>query len=267
MRRVAIVLAALATAAASPRVARAQGVGFEGLYQNINDVNFFFTCWHSRGQLEREGGCPSNNGYGLEVSYNIGRIRLWGGTVQSSHDTVEKTVTRANATDTIYKLTPKRRVTGNYVELEFALGYSQFSGFASKDTSYDIIGTVRELPAVAMYGGLRLENTPVLNRLYPYVGIKSGLIQLNGVQLIDHYRADSLVVYTGTAQAFQFGGVVGGVLDLGARIHLFAERAWHFRKMDNVQWASKTDRIKPNFPRSLDFSGPATTVGLQVTIR
>lgn len=68
---------ALASIAALPRTARAQ-IGIESLFKDVTDVSLFYSCWNAKGSIAREN-CPSaKSGYGIEVVYNVGKIRLPG---------------------------------------------------------------------------------------------------------------------------------------------------------------------------------------------
>ena len=48
----------------------------------------------------------------------------------------------------------------SYFTLEFALGYSQFSGFGSSDPTIELRGAVRELPSASLYATLTLDSWP-----------------------------------------------------------------------------------------------------------
>jgi hypothetical protein len=255
----------------APTMAAAQ---FENLLSSVNDVNFFFSCWHPKGNVERRGECPvGKNGYGLEVMWNLGPIPLPGSprklVPEKCEPTKRETTTGPNATTvTSCTLVPAKEVALRFVHMELALGYSQFSGFQSASDSFEIVGSVRELPSVAMYGTLLLEDLGFpLGTFHPYLGVKTGLIQLNNVQLIDRGTADTLVTYAGTAQAFQLGALFGMAVSLGERVHLFIERGYLIRQFPSVQWSAGTSKVLDTFPTTLDFSGRTITAGIQISLR
>ena len=277
MRPAKLVLAVLVAVAAIPRVGHAQ-IGFEGAIANITDINFFFSCWRATGQIRRTVGCPATeNGYGVEILYDLGdvdlpwvrRIRRPAGWVPTARSKKCADGRCAETADSVWKVGDTSAV---YVaRLEFALNYSQFSGFTSADTSFDLRGSVRELPGVTMYATLGADSTgwQLYEHVNPYVGIRSGLIQLNGVQILDHYKPDSLVAYSGSGVSFQIGAVAGVALSCcQQRVTLFGEGAWMLRTFPNVPWAAAgTNRVLSKFPTSLDFSGLTYSFGVQFNIR
>ena len=265
---------AFALTVLTPRVAAAQ---FEAFLEKVNDVNFFFSCWHAHGEIESRDECFSTkNGYGLEVSFDVGAIKLPG-----THDIIVKpgkwVPERKHATsdgrtssltiDSIWVDTVKAQTRS--LELEVALGYSQFSGFRSKAPNIELRGAVREFPSVAVYGSFQFTDIPFpLNHFSPYFGIKSGFIELTNVQALIAGTGDTLNAYSATAKAFQLGGVYGLVASVGDRLHFFVEQAQHIRRLPNVSWDGPVKGKNPaSLPRAFDFSGPTLSFGLQVTIK
>ena len=222
----------------------------------------------------RRADCPTaKNGYGLEVSYEVTRIKVGRDSVK--HDPVPTAIdvkcTGADACETTkhYVSDKPHWDPVSYLVMELALGYSQFSGFSSSDPNLELQGAVRELPAVSIYFTLMSDRRLLVPHwVSPYIGVRSGLIQLSNVTLNDRLRADTLVTYPGAASAFQFGGVAGLGINVGDRMNFFIEVADQIRRFPSVQWSSPgTNKIRDTFPRSLNFSGPALTAGVQVTIR
>jgi hypothetical protein len=281
-------LGAIVSAALIVAMPLSAQVGFESAFKDITDVNFFYSCWNTKGGLTRSS-CPSTkSGYGIEVSYDLGKFPLsrsyevkggWADTTRilpcKPPECAGGDQTRAG-TVASYK---RRGSTNPYVYLraEFALSYSQFSGFGSSDTSFDLRGTVREIPGVALYVTLKADSAfrvrgfaphYILDYFSPYFGIKSGLIQLSGVQALDHGPPkDSLyTTYAGASTAFQIGAAVGLVASFD-RLHIFIERTSAIRRFANVQWTGSTNRIPKKLPTELDFTGRTVTAGVQYSIK
>lgn len=278
-------MAAILLLALSANNAAAQ-VGFEGIVKDITNVSFFFTCWNARGQLQKQGACPSErNGYGVEVSYDVGKISLWGDTVRtpgkwrptSRADKCKDKDCETTITSTYVDSSKSVRY---YFGLELGLSYSQFSGFSSSDPSYRVAGSVRETPGVTLYFSLEAASDsvdhkapPVLARILqvfnPYFGVRSGLLTMSGVQAMDSVSKDSLVVYSTSGSTFQLG-VVGGlsVSRPDGRVSVFAEFDHTLRRFENPQWggSSGVAVIRPKIARPLDFTGGSISLGVEVKI-
>jgi hypothetical protein len=65
-----------------------------------------------------------------------------------------------------------------YLRTEFALSYSQFSGFGSSDTTFDLRGSVREIPGLALYFSAEADTAlgihKILDVIAPYGGVSPG---------------------------------------------------------------------------------------------
>ncbi|HEX6912741.1 MAG TPA: hypothetical protein VF142_20205 [Longimicrobium sp.] len=263
-------MALAATFAARPLGAQ---IGFESLWGGVTDISISGSCWNTRSEfLREEQSCPNKKiGYGVEVIWNLRSIPI-GKKPDGEPDTAwvlaEKDESfRGGQVDSVRHYT----VQVNAVEderprvlIEVGLGYSQFSGFESADPEYELRGMVREIPAVNLYGTLNWDR---LGPFKPYLGVRSGLIQLHNVQLYDSITADTAVVYFGSAQTFQLGGIAG--LAFGASpVHVFGEFAYNLRRFPSVQWGTAgTNRLPDTLFKSFDFSGISLSVGLQVSIR
>jgi hypothetical protein len=258
----------------SPAAPLSAQIGFESLFSGITDISVSFTCWNTRSAfLREEESCPSRKaGYGVEVLWNLRSIPV-GPKPKIRSDTTwtltEKEESyRGAQVDSIRRYAVKVEPGTDprpSVLIEVGLGYSQFSGFESSDPEFEIRGSVREIPAVTLYGTLIRDGK--LGWIKPYVGVRTGLIQLHNVQLYDSIAADSVVVFSGSAQTFQIGGAIGVALGDGP-LHAFAEAAYHFRRFPSVQWgAAGANRLPDTLPRGFDFSGPSVSIGVQVGIR
>ena len=263
--------------AMTPALLGAQGIGFESLLSNITDVNFFYSCWKAGGNF-KTAGCPGTTkkaGYGVEVLYSLGKIHIpWTKTYSTNTVWIDTTRVTPPEIVTQYKKAGTKDVPYWYLQSEFALSYSQFSGFGSADPTYDLQGTVRELPGLAMYFTIQADKDSVraqkfLSVFSPYIGFKSGLIQLNNVQILDRAVTDTFFVYSGTSSAFQVGFVYGLVISPLDKLSFFIEGARNVRRFANIQWAgaSGNNKVPRKFPTVLDFSGSAITTGLQLQIK
>jgi hypothetical protein len=272
IRRVHVGLAAALFGA--PTHAQAQ-IGLEGLLSGVTDVSIFFTCWQTRGQIAPAGACSNRrNGFGVEISYNVGLLPLWRSPrrpVPEKRDTTMIAVKRGTGgydTTTTVTITKATTVPVRHFYFELGLGYSQFAGFGSNDPSYELRGTVREVPSISLYGTYRDEKIRLLKYLNPYAGVRSGLLQVSSLSLYDGMPGEDRTTYNASATAFQIG-IVGGVqLNVGDRIRAYYEWSNTNRRLPNLQWSSPgTNRVREAFPRELDFSGRGRTVGVQITLR
>jgi hypothetical protein len=258
-------------------------IGVESLLSNVTDISFSLSCWKDNSpSLQEKGSCINErNGYGVEVLWGLRSIPIGRGLKGSAAapdttwEVVEKEVRFDGATSDstrMYarKLKPKDDPRQWSVFLELGLGYGQFSGFESANPAFDVRGTVREIPSLTLYG--TLNHKKFLRYAQPYIGVRTGLIQLHNAQIFSQIKADSVVnpdtvaVFTGGAQAFQLGGVAGIGLELGPA-HFFVEGAYHVRRFPSIQWTSGTNRMPADLPRSFDFTGTTISVGVQVHIR
>ena len=137
------------------------------------------------------------------------------------------------------------------------------------DPSFELKGTVREIPAVSVYGTLSSDDSSsILKRLRPYVSLRTGLIQLNDVQALDPISAEKFDLYAGVAQTFQIGASLGVAFGYKQKVYPFVEYSWQRRKFPSVQWfAQESEEIPRRFPRELDFSGNSLTVGIRVALK
>ena len=250
-------------------------LGVESVLKDVNDINFFFTCWRAQGEGVRSSDCPDKKrGFGLEVSYEAKRIEI--GSLKRHHPE-ERTPVAEEEECAGGRCTTKRSYTikkahddpVRYIIAEVALGYSQYEGFESTSGTQELRGLVRELPSVSFYGTYVDENYKGrFARLSPYFGVRTGLIQLSNTSIVDRIAGDTLVNYSASASTFQFGVVGGMVYRIGDRVNAFAEYAQMLRRFPNVQWAAAgTNKTRSDFPRGISFSGPALAVGVQFTLR
>jgi hypothetical protein len=250
--------------------ARAQ-IGIEDVLGSVTDIDVSASCWATKSPSLRGTDCPGGrNGYGLEVLWELKTVHLGRAPrVDTTWVASQKTVTvRQGRADTVTTLTMKEEeeeTLGYRLLFELALGYSQFSGFRSADERYDLRGTVREQPSLAIYGSV--EGPGVLAHFSPYLGVRSGLIRLSDVQLFTPADGDETTAYTGHAEVFQVGGALGIAAEAGP-VSLFVEGQLNLRRFPSIDWTAGAGGPIPGFlPRGLDFSGPSLSVGLQIHIR
>jgi hypothetical protein len=247
---------------------------FEGFLDKVTDINIFQSCWDA-GDRSASEDCFGRGGYGLEVMWNLGRFPSRKGAPEEKRTTVVRRYGRSSGTadDTAaalldstvtYQVSTPSIAMDRAILLELALGYSQFSGFGSSDDRYQLEGSVRELPAVTLYASFPNRLGPIT----PYLGLRTGLIELRNAQIYVPINADTAATFSGTAQAFQLGVALGVATPQWIpRTQLTGEVSYNLRNFPSVQWATAGAKT-PNFlPRSLDFSGLSFSIGAQVSIR
>ncbi|MBM4193709.1 MAG: hypothetical protein FJ202_04925 [Gemmatimonadetes bacterium] len=144
--------------------------------------------------------------------------------------------------------------------LELALGYSQFSALKSNDRDFELRGVARELPSVGSY----LSFSGYIPFATPFIGIQSGIIDIQNLQAISGIQTSQVSVYSGAPKALQMGAKVG--LAVGSdRALVRVEYAYHFREFHSLQWGASAMPTK--IPRELSFSGGTLSTGLQINLR
>jgi hypothetical protein len=242
-------------------------IGIESIFKDINELGFFFGCWSTQSStLQSEGECPvGNRDFGVEATYRVAEIPLthFGG--KAGRDSLVVRQVTVKGSDTTRTYDPHTgSPTGPQIHFEFALGYSQFSGFRSADPQLDLRGSVREIPAVTLYTSFHYDQDAFV---FPYAGVRSGLIQLRDVQAFtDPQGSDTAVAYAGEAQSFQLGAVAGVGLRY-MRATIFGEWAWMSREFSSIRWTADKGRVPTSLPRRLDFGGRSFSIGMQFNIR
>lgn len=261
--RVPTVAVALALLAA-PSGAAAQFGPMEAFLRNVTDLSFYGATGRllpSSRQLRSGRGMSA---YGVELLFAIGTIDrpIPGATAPPPVDSVRlawkgREVRRSDGrVDTVdtYEVSrvpppgpPKRTIW----TFEMGFGYGQLSGLALRDTTLDLRGAVRDLPAASLYATYEPTGT--------YGGLRSGYMRTQGLQLIN----DAGDRFTGSAEAFLVGAVIGQALEIGATA-LFLETAYTVRSFPSVQWQGS---VPAGAPRGLGLSQWSIAAGIQVSLR
>ena len=160
-------LTACALLATLPHGASAQIGLMEGLFRNLDNVGGF---WTYAGFLPRStvmtAGDPRDpqkqsglQGPGLAFTFHMGSAGR------------EPRGRRPEG---------QRPDTAPAWRFEMALAYSHITGFRSREPSFDLRGSIRELPRLAWFAESHPER-----RLSPYFGVHMGLVSLQSVAIYD----------------------------------------------------------------------------------
>jgi hypothetical protein len=150
------------------------------------------------------------------------------------------------------------------LKIEVGLGYGQLSGFRGRGT-LDLRGSVRELPTLSLYATWQ---HPVLMRLYPYLGARTGLLVLQSVRAFEDSTAGFTNVYALSGSTFQLGGLGGVAFALSdrAQTYFFLEAYYMNRQFSSIEWTGPGKGIPVSAPRALNLSGAGLTLGIQVPL-
>jgi hypothetical protein len=185
-------------------------------------------------------------------------------TIAVKQQPVTGTATESQLTCTMsVEITQPPKKADTTLTIEIGLGYGQFSGFRSKVPDIDLRGAVREFPALSVYGNWE---HPIAKVLYPYLGIRTGLVLLQSVRAYVPGSDDLANFYTMGGSSFQLGGVAGTAFRLSGRTntYLFVEGYYDARTFQSVEWGGGDGKSIPvAAPRRLDLSAWGGTVGLQ----
>ncbi len=144
------------------------------------------------------------------------------------------------------------------IEIEFALGYGQLTGFGSASPGYTLTGTVEELPSIVTYVAFRPDAT-----ISPYIGLRTGITRLHEFRA---YVGDEQQLHTATGSTY-LAGASAGVAVGGDAVMLFVEGSLVYRRFPSVQWSVVANQVPAVLPRTLPFTTAGLSVGVQVALR
>lgn len=142
---------------------------------------------------------------------------------------------------------------------ELALAYSHITGFRSQNPSFDLRGSIRELPRLAWFAQWHPER-----RLAPYFGVHMGLVNLQSVAIYDSTNA----YYPVSGSTWEVGASAGASLNFKAGSEAFAffiEPGYTLRNVASLDWGSQKI-IPARFPRSLRFTGWEIAAGAEFRV-
>jgi hypothetical protein len=156
---------------------------------------------------------------------------------------------------------PGARDTAPAWAFELGLGYSQLFGFRSRDPSFDLRGSIRELPRISWYAVHHPERV-----LSPYFGVHMGFVQLQSAAIYDSSGAH----YPIAGSTWELGASAGAAVNVTTGttgFTLFVEPGYSLRNITNLDWGGQNSRIIPaRFPRSLRFSGWMIAAGVEFNV-
>jgi len=223
------------------------------------------------GEEQRRAGLT---GFAVELGLGVGGI-------QGSERKCKRDDERPSKVDTVQNRVDTRRVKGKTIKtthvqtqttpgpchnpdvaaFQVAMGYSQVGGFEAQDPSFDLKGSIRELPAFAFYVTFFPED-----RINLYLGIRGGILQLHSLRAYDTTSTTTGEVYAGSGSTFQAGVALGVLTSLDV-INLFVEPSYHVRRIQSVEWTPVSNKVPVRLPRDLNFSGFQFAFGIEVPIR
>ena len=228
-----------------PSRAEAQIGLIESIFRNLDNVGGFWVYAgfqpHSRVLTAARPGTPTKQsgmqGPGFAFTFHMGA---------AGRERKEQPAKRERA-DTI----PSWR-------FELALAYSHITGFRSQNPSFDLRGSIRELPRLAWFAEWHPER-----RLSPYFGVHMGLVQLQSVAIYDTTGA----YYPISGSTWEVGASLGTALNFRAgseTFALFVEPGYTLRNVASLDWGGQNSKTIPaRFPRSLRFTGWEVAAGAE----
>lgn len=144
------------------------------------------------------------------------------------------------------------------VDFDLGIGYGQMDGLGADET-FDLHGSVRELPSISAYVTARLSD-----RIGIYGGVRTGVITLEDAQM---YNAEGATtsVYTLSSTSFEFGTPLGLDLKVAGDLHLTAE-VEYMRRIFNSLSTDPPTGFPSLFPRTLNLSGLSWSLGVQLPL-
>jgi opacity protein-like surface antigen len=117
----------------------------------------------------------------------------------------------------------------------------------------DVHGVMRLTPEVSFYA---TRNTKYLS---PYVGLHTGLVTLNNVQV---YAAPGDTAYGFSANTLQLGGTVG----LSLPGNFYVDAGYRYRSFQALEWRLPKGTLPTGWPKSLNMSAVQFTAGIQFDV-
>jgi hypothetical protein len=220
----------------------------EGLFRNLDNVGGFWTYAgflpHSKTMTGGSPGKPAKQsglqGPGLAFTFHMGAAG--------------RDVRRARSERVPSDTAPAWR-------FELAIAYSHITGFRSQNPSFDLRGSIRELPRLAWFAEYHPER-----RIAPYFGVHMGLVNLQSVAIYDSTGA----YYPVSGSTWEVGGSIGAALNFKAGneyFALFLEPGYTLRNVASLDWGGQNSKTIPaRFPRNLRFTGWEVAAGVEFHI-
>lgn len=267
MSRSTTLVLALLAGLLLPLPAQAQLGAIEAFARRVSDLSFYFTVGGVAGsQTALENEPAGITAFGVELLFEVAETRrpIEGAVAAQPPDSVTRTWTgmevvhSPDGVDTVYTyevepVPPPPLPTEPIWVMELGLGYGQHQGYRLADPELAMNVSLRDLPSVTLYANYG----PWGN----YFGLRTGFMRTQALQVTEAGGA----TFTGEADAFLFGGLVGYATAFES-LWLLLETGYTIRNFPSVAWTGPGE-LPTALPRELDMSGWFVSTGIQFPFR
>lgn len=269
--------------------ADAQATVLTGLLSNATVLNFYWTVAGAPRPEAKPEGKYGANGLGFELAFEIpggtshDRVRPTPQTMPTDSSCESRFIRReieppARCEDIKIKAVKRTYARGDSSfeqeleikrfawsepvwQLDIGIGFAQTGAYVSRNRGTDFRVSVREAPSVSAYASYApdpqiFRALPIKPR--PYVGIRTGLISLNGGRAYTPTGANQF-----GGETFQMGGVAGLIAKVKG-IAFFLEGAYMWRDFKSLEWGAT---VPPGSPHRLNLSGGSLATGIQFSLK
>lgn len=258
----------LLSALVVPASAAAQLAPIQGFLSRATDLSFYASrgglLSHAGALTTRSGGLKQ---LGVELLFEAATVNrpVPGAPAPPADDTLQLQLSRVEINrddghvDSVYiyeahHTPPPSPPMTRIWTVEVGVGYGQLNGFQLRNPALDMRGSVRDLPAASVY--------VTYEPLGIYVGLRTGYMQLRGLQVIERSTGRML---QGDADAFFSGVVAGYALEWG-RTAFFMEPSFQARSFPSVKWSGDDD-LRALVPLTMRLGGWTVAMGVQVRVK